>query len=201
MSSVVLLPLDPVPPPPGAVPTLAAVERETASRLGPFYWLQATGGTASTIVVEAPAATPPSAGYEGLWALRRDAVRANDRVRTVDRVDGPSGSLVVDFPYEDAPVAGEWVELHHLHPDQQLRTDVLAGLRRCYLLDAFAVPPPAGAYGLRQRERVRRAGGHPGGERERQRRPGWAAAAGERAGGRVAPSRSRRCAGGPRWST
>lgn len=146
MSSVVLLPLDPVPPPPGAVPTLAAVERETAARLGPFYWLQATAGTASTIVVESARSNAPIGGYEGLWALRRDAVRAADRVRTVDRVDGPSGSLVVDFPYEDAPVAGEWVELHHLHPDQQLRTDVLAGLRRCYLLDSFEVPPPAGAY-------------------------------------------------------
>ena len=68
-------------------------------------------------------------------------MRPNDRVRTVDRVDGASGSLVVDFPYEDAPVAGERVELHHLHPEQ-LRHDVLAALRRCYVTDLAEVPPP-----------------------------------------------------------
>jgi hypothetical protein len=144
MPSVVLLPLAPPPAPPGAAATLEAVERETASRLGPFAWLQATGGTAGTVVIESTRSNAPVGGYEGLWLLRRDAVRANDRVRTVDRVDGASGSLVVDFPYEDAPVAGEWVELHHLHPDQQLRPDVLAGLRRCYVLDVAALPPPEG---------------------------------------------------------
>jgi hypothetical protein len=143
MSSVVLLPLAPPPPPPGEVPSLEGVERETARRLGPFAWLEATGGTASTVVVATARSNAPVGGWEGLWLLRREAVRPNDRVRTVDRVDGPSGSLVLDFPYEDAPVAGERVELHHLHPDQQLRVDVLAGLRRCYVTDVAEVPPPA----------------------------------------------------------
>ena len=143
MSSVVLLPLAPPPPPPGtAVPTLEAAERETASRLGPFYWLEASGGTESTVVLAGARSNAPVGGYEGLWLLRRQAVRPNDRVRTVDRVDGPSGSLVVDFPYEDHAVAGEPIELHHLHPDHQLRRDVLAALRRCYVLDVAEVPPP-----------------------------------------------------------
>ena len=142
MSSVVLLPLAPPPPPPGAVPTLEAAERETASRLGPFYWLEASGGTESTVVLAGARSNAPVGGYEGLWLLRRQAVRPNDRVRTVDRVDGPSGSLVVDFPYEDDAVAGEPIELHHLHPDHQLRRDVLAALRRCYVLDVAEVPPP-----------------------------------------------------------
>ena len=125
-----------------------------------------------------------------------------DRVRTVDRVDGPSGSLVVDFPYEDAPVAGEWVELHHLHPDQQLRTDVLAGLRRCYLLDSFEVPPPVGAYANGY------ANGNGYGARAVIREvttgtaPGWCCRS-RRAGRRSCrPSRSRRCSpAGPRWPT
>ena len=142
MSSVVLLPLAPPPPPPGAAPTLEAAERETASRLGPFYWLEASGGTESTVVLAGARSNAPVGGYEGLWLLRRHAVRDADRVRTVDRVDGPSGSLVVDFPYEDHAVAGEPVELHHLHPDHQLRRDVLAALRRCYVLDVAEVPPP-----------------------------------------------------------
>ena len=142
MSSVVLLPLAPPPAPDGAAPTLEAAEREAASRLGPFYWLEASGGTASTVVLAGARSNAPVGGYEGLWLLRRQAVRPNDRVRTVDRVDGPSGSLVVDFPYEDHPVAGEPIELHHLHPDHQLRRDVLAALRRCYVLDVAEVPPP-----------------------------------------------------------
>jgi hypothetical protein len=43
-------------------------------------------------------------------------------------------------------VAGEAIELHHLHPDQQLLADVRAALRRCYLLDTLAVTPPAGTF-------------------------------------------------------
>jgi hypothetical protein len=80
-------------------------------------------------------------------------VRPNDRVRTVDRVDGPTGTLIVDFAYESSPAAGEVLELHHLHPDLQLRADVLAGLRRCFFLenldlpavDPLPDPMPAGA--------------------------------------------------------
>lgn len=122
--------------------TLADLERETASRLGPFYDLTATGGTATGVVVETLRTNTEPGGLEGLYLLRRDAQRTADRVRTVERVDGPSGSLVVDFPYEDTPLPGERVELHHLHPDLQLLADVRAALRRCYLLDVLAVTPP-----------------------------------------------------------
>jgi hypothetical protein len=151
MSSVVLLPLaDPAPLPPGAPVTLADLEREVASRLGPFAALTATGGTADSLVVAGMRSTAPLGGYEGLWLLRRGAVVPDDRVRTVDRLDGPSGSLYVDFPYAATPTAGEPFELHHLHPDLQLRADVLAGLRRCYLPDVVALlpaPEPSDATG------------------------------------------------------
>jgi len=143
MGSVVLLPLAPEPALPGEPVSLADVERETASRLGPFFDLVASGGTPDTVLVAGLRSSAPLGGYEGLWLLRRDAVRTNDRVRTVTVYNGPNGSLGVDFPYEDTPVAGERVELHHLHPDQQLFVDVLAALRRCYLLDTLAVAPPA----------------------------------------------------------
>jgi len=87
----------------------------------------------------------PLGGYEGLYLLRRGATQATDRVRTVDRVEGTSGSLVVDFPYTGPAAAGEVVELHHLHPDLQLLADVHAGLRRCYVLDTLLIAaPPAG---------------------------------------------------------
>lgn len=142
MSSVVLLPAAPPPPPPGPEWTLADAVRETASRVGPFFDLTATAGAPDAVVVAGLRTSAPVGGYEGLYLLRREAVRDDDRVRQVDRFDGPTGALVVDFPYEDSPVAGERVELHHLHPDQQVFVDVQAALRRCYLLDILAVTPP-----------------------------------------------------------
>lgn len=163
MSSVVLLPVPPPPSPPGADPTLAAVERETASRLGPFAWLTASGGTGQGALVAGLRTNAGTGGPEGLYLLRREAVRTNDRVRTVDRFDGSSGGLVVDFPYEDAPVSGERLELHHLHPDHQLRADVLAALRRCWLLDTADVPPPppASSFGSPLRTTITEVTGGP----------------------------------------
>lgn len=128
------------------MPTLAEAEAETASRVGPFYALTASGGTPDAVTVAALRSSAPLGGYEGLYLLRRAAPQANDRVRTVDRLDGTSGNLVVDFPYTGTPAVGEAFELHHLHPDLQLRADVLAALRRCYVLDVLEVaaptPPP-----------------------------------------------------------
>ncbi len=142
MSSVVLLPTVPEPPPPAAPISLADLEREVASRLGPFYDLIATGGTSNAVTVSGLRSNATVGGYEGLYLLRRGAIRENDRVRTVERFDGPSGMFLVDFPYEDTPIAGERFELHHLHPDMQLFVDVQAGLRRCWLLDTLYVLPP-----------------------------------------------------------
>lgn len=142
MTSVVLLPTAPAPLPPGAPITLADVEREVASRLGPYWAFEATGGSSESVAVATLRSTGEVGGYEGLYLLRRDAIRPNDRVRTVDVFDGPAGALRVDFPYEDTPVAGEPIELHHLHPDLQLFADIQAALRRCYLLDVLSVIPP-----------------------------------------------------------
>jgi hypothetical protein len=152
MATLILPGLAAAPPvAPGAGPcTLAEVERETAARLGPFWAFTASGGTADTVTVAELRTTAPLGGYEGLYLLRREATQATDRGRTVDRVDGTSGGLVVDFPYTGPAAAGEVVELHHLHPDLQLLVDVHAGLRRCYLLDTLlvdapvAVAPPGG---------------------------------------------------------
>src|SRR5215471_12864862 len=124
------------------MPTIQEIEREAASRLGPFYALTASGGSSDAATVPGLRSNAPAGGYEGLWLLRRLAVKADDRLRTVDRVDFPAGNLLVDFPYLDAPHAQEPLELHHLHPDWQLRADVLAGLRRCWLLDVLDVPAP-----------------------------------------------------------
>src|SRR5262245_43809385 len=128
MASIVLLPTAPGPPAPGAPLTLAYAERETASRLGPFFAMAATGGTSDAVLVAGLRSNAPQGGYEGLYLLRRRALQAADRLRVVDRLEGSSGALVVDFPYTGPPTAGEPFELHHLHPELQLRPDVLAGL-------------------------------------------------------------------------
>jgi hypothetical protein len=165
VSSIVLLPTIPAPPPPGAPITLAHLEREVAARLGPFWAFAATGGATESVAVATLRSTAELGGYEGLYLLRRDAIRTNDRIRTVERFDGPSGALQVDFPYEDAPVAGEPIELHHLHPDLQLFVDVQAALRRCYLLDALAVLPPPDAFtGLTGRATIYAVNGNSGGD-------------------------------------
>ena len=71
MSSVVLLPLtSPLTDDPSAAPTLEAVEREAAFRLGPFVWLEATGGTASTVIVAGARTNAPVGGLEGLWLFQ-----------------------------------------------------------------------------------------------------------------------------------
>ena len=122
--------------------TLAEAERETASRVGPFFAMTATGGAADAVYVAGLRSNAPVGGYEGLYLLRREASLDDDRLRTVDRFDGPTGALLVDFPYTGTAAPGEPFELHHLHPDLQLRADVRAALRRCYLLDVLAVTPP-----------------------------------------------------------
>lgn len=127
------------------MPTLADAERETASRVGPFFAMTASAGTADAVVVNALRSSGPVGGYEGLYLLRREATQADDRVRTVERFDATGGSLIVDFPYTGPAAPGEPFELHHLHPDLQLLADVRAALRRCYLIDTLAVTPPAAA--------------------------------------------------------
>ena len=131
MTSVVLLPLAPEAPPPGEAVTLAAVEREVASRVGPFALLEVRTADQGGLTVEALKSTIDLGGWEDLSLLRREATQAADRVARVKSYDPPLGQLTPDRRYVTAPTPGEPVELHHLPPDL-LRRGVRAGLRRCF---------------------------------------------------------------------
>lgn len=128
--------------------TLAEIERETARRLGPFRVWGCASGTANTVVVLAVKSAIDLGGYTGLYLLRRGVKTdgtavpgfvADDRVRMVKEYDPGTGELTVDRNYATPVVADEQVEAMHLHPEQELRPAVIAGLWRCYLEDRVEV--------------------------------------------------------------
>lgn len=132
-------------PPAVAEPvTLAAVEDAVSARLGPFAALEVKSGDQTGAQVEGLRSTLDLAGYDDLFAVRREAVQEADRVARVARYDPPSGTLRVDRTYQGAPVEGEPLVLQHLDP-ALLRRIVLAGLSRCFLEDWLTLPAPASA--------------------------------------------------------
>jgi hypothetical protein len=132
--------------------TLMAIEQEVARRCHADFLVTGVSATltsSQTLVgLDRIRSTANIGGYEGLWVLRRgrtvdgaavSGFDQNDRVRYADIYDADSGQIQVDRAYATAPVAGEEVEIHLLHPDEQLRPAVLAGLRRCYFMDRRTV--------------------------------------------------------------
>lgn len=85
-------------------------------------------------------------GPENLWLLRR-GVNADgtpvappynnplDRIRMVQTFDPSAGRVVVDRNWRYPMQPNELADLMHLHPEQELRPAVLAGLRRCFIPD------------------------------------------------------------------
>lgn len=133
----------PVSTPLDATVTLAEIEREVARRAGPFHAHTVASATNTALVVDALKSSADLGGLEDLFLLRRSAA-AGDRVRLVKTYDPAAGRLEVDRAYGSAPTAGEAIELHHLHPDAELRVAVLRGLERCYLLVETTVGLTAG---------------------------------------------------------
>jgi len=121
----------PVSPVPGSC-TLAELEQETASRLGPFALLEAASGGDREIVVEVLRSTVELGGWVDLHLLRRGATQAPDRQARVKSYDPALGKLEPDRSYVSPPVGGEAVEAHHL-PPELLRRIVRAGLARCWM--------------------------------------------------------------------
>ena len=124
--------------------TLAAVEREVAPRCGPYRREVVASGTVSTAVVTALISTVEQETEENLYLLRRGLLvngtavpgyDAGDRIRMVKTHTLSTGTLEPDRAWTTAPAANEYIELHHLHPDAELRPAVQAGLRRAYFVD------------------------------------------------------------------
>jgi len=128
---------------------LDEIEREVASRAGPFLYEQAySGATANTVVVRALQSTINNIEWQKLYLLRRGVMKSSgtaiggfntdDRIRSVKTQTALSGTLLVDRDWNTPPVNGEAIELHHLHPEWELRRGVRNGLRRCYFVDRSA---------------------------------------------------------------
>src|SRR5215831_18203077 len=69
-----------------------------------------------------------------------------DRIRMVESFDSDAGRVIVDRNWRNPMQPNELADFTHLHPAQELRPAVLAGLRRCFLQELFQ-PVLNGAYG------------------------------------------------------
>jgi len=140
---------------PGDIVTLAAIERTLGARVGPFADLEVEQALLPTeIQVAALRSTAELGGWENLFVLRRGTYAPGypppinpppfdpyDRTRLVKTYTPSSGSLEVDREYNTAPLHGERIELHVLHPEWELRPAVLTGLERCFLFDRLPLVP------------------------------------------------------------
>jgi hypothetical protein len=60
-----------------------------------------------------------------------------DRTRMVQTFDSSAGRVVIDRNWHTSMYPNEMADFCHLHPEQELRPAVLAGLRRCYIEDTI----------------------------------------------------------------
>lgn len=139
--------------------TLSQLEQEVARRTGPFFQAAQDSGSPSSSTTTS--AIMPSlktnallGGPENLWLVRR-GVRLDgtatpgpiilaDRERLVQTFDPSAGRVIVDRNWRDVMYPNELADFTHLHPSQELRRAVLAGLRRCFLSDTISVTPTGG---------------------------------------------------------
>jgi hypothetical protein len=134
--------------------TLAQLEQEAARRLGPYsraFTDRQVPNTATFDFAYFPTmkSNIDQDGPTNLWLLRRGIdVNGNpvtfdvvDRQRQLSVWDPASGQVRADRSWGTPCAPGEYVEFHHLDPDQELRVAVLAGLRRCFFSDTVQAVP------------------------------------------------------------
>jgi hypothetical protein len=139
--------------------TLAQLEQEVARRTGPYFQAAqdaSTPTTSTTIAAYMPALKTSAilGGPENLWLLRRgllssgaatpQAINPADRIRMVQTFDPSAGRVVVDRNWRDPMYPDELADFTHLHPQQELRQSVMAGLRRCFLEELVAAELTSG---------------------------------------------------------
>jgi len=133
--------------------TLAQLEQEVARRTGPFFQAAQDSSvptTSTTIAAYMPTLKTNAllGGPENLFLVRRavnldgTAVPAPnndplDRIRMVQSFDPDAGRVIVDRNWRNPMQPNELADLTHLHPSQELRPSVLAGLRRCFIEDTI----------------------------------------------------------------
>jgi hypothetical protein len=135
--------------------TLAALEQETARRVGPYWRFfsdRQEPSTAGFDYVNFPELRT-NADLDlvtNLWMLRRGECYGEDEIVAMDPSDrqrvaatyaAEMGRVFPDRQWGTIPDSGEYFEFHNLNPEQELRVAVLAGLRRCFLPDTVQVQP------------------------------------------------------------
>jgi hypothetical protein len=131
--------------------TLAQLDQEVARRTGPYFSAAQdsqvpTTSTSTAAYMPSLKSSAVLGGPENLWLLRRGVFHDGtalppgtyddvDRIRMVQTFDSSAGRVVVDRNWRLPMQPNEQAEFIHLHPDQELRVSVNAGLRRCFLPD------------------------------------------------------------------
>jgi hypothetical protein len=129
--------------------TLMAIERELATRVGPYAEeVVASGTTSSAIITAFQSSLSYLTNLQDTYILRRGfkedgtvvtGFNSADRVRVVASINTSTGAVTPDRNWAIAPTADEVVEFHHLHPTRELRKAVLEGLKRCFVYDRVAI--------------------------------------------------------------
>lgn len=133
--------------------TLAELEQEVARRTGPFFQASQapgtpTSSTATSAIMPALQTNALLGGPENLWLIRRQATDPQDRERMVQAFDPGAGRVIVDRNWHTPMAPSELADFTHLHPTQELRAAVLAGLRRCFMEDTLNLGPSSGYSGI-----------------------------------------------------
>src|SRR5215831_16396928 len=131
--------------------TYATLQQAVARRTGPFFQAaqdSTTPTTSTTISAYMPTLKSSAVlgGPENLFLVRRAAVTPDDRVRGVLDFDSATGRVVVDANWGTPMAPSEVADFIHLHPEQELKPAILAGLSRCFFLDCVGIDP-TGPYG------------------------------------------------------
>jgi hypothetical protein len=139
--------------------SLAQLEQEVARRTGPFFQAaqdsgSPTSSTTTSTIMPRLKTNALLGGPENLWLIRRGAlvdgtatpspIAAADRERMVQTFDSAAGRVIVDRNWGTPMYPNELADFTHLHPSQELRPAVLAGLRRCFFADTISVVPTGG---------------------------------------------------------
>jgi hypothetical protein len=130
--------------------TLAILEQEVARRTGPFFQAAQDSGaptssTTTSAIMPSLKTNALLGGPENLWLIRRGVrldgtatpspITVADRERLVQTFDSGAGRVIVDRNWGTPMYPSELADFTHLHPSQELRVAVLAGLRRCFFED------------------------------------------------------------------
>lgn len=132
--------------------TLAQLEQEVARRTGPFFQAAQDSGaptssTTTSAIMPSLKTNALLGGPENLWLIRRGVrldgtatpspITVADRERLVQTFDSGAGRVIVDRNWGTPMYPSELADFTHLHPSQELRAAVLAGLRRTRFSDRF----------------------------------------------------------------